>query len=416
LQKATLNYQIWYELENFFDYAYLEVSTDNGEHWTVLKTEYGTDEDPNRMAYGVGYTGTSGEWLSESVDLSPYAGKMIQIRFEVLTDFTTNRDGLQLDNIEIPELNFFDGAEDEQAGWEAQGFIRSDNLVPARWLAWVVKPGPEIEWIELQPDQSESYEITGFGDKFIFALLVVSPTAPVTTQELSMELYSDISQSQPNPADFLKGIPLFAALDPEGLREISTRLRRRTFAPGVTLFHQDMPGSSLYLIEEGRVRVFILGRTGIEITLNVIGPGDILGELALLDNKPHSATALTLEPCVVWLLARQDMGIRRALPGDHHACLGFWSSGCDAPTHLIEAMAFHDVQGRLGLSILFWLSVTGLYPHGDRNRCTLDAGELASMVGASPGERQCLDGARSSEMIRIDGSHITVNNAEDCRR
>lgn len=188
LQKATLNYQVWYELENYFDYAYLEVSTDNGENWTILKTEYGTDEDPNRMAYGVGYTGTSGEWLSESIDLSPYAGKMIQIRFEVLTDFTTNRDGLQLDNIEIPELNFFDGAEDEQAGWEAQGFIRSTNLVPARWLAWVVKPGPEIEWIELQPDQSESYEITGFGDKFLFALLVVSPTAPVTTQELDYEL------------------------------------------------------------------------------------------------------------------------------------------------------------------------------------------------------------------------------------
>ena len=63
LQKATLNYQVWYELESYFDYAYVEVSIDNGEHWTVLKTMHGTDKDPNRLAYGSGYTGPSGEWL-----------------------------------------------------------------------------------------------------------------------------------------------------------------------------------------------------------------------------------------------------------------------------------------------------------------------------------------------------------------
>jgi hypothetical protein len=149
---------------------------------------HGTDEDPNRQSYGFGYTGSSREWLSESIDLSAYAGQEIQIRFEVINDFTTNQDGFQLDNIEIPELGFYDGAEDDQAGWEAQGFIRSSNLVPASWIAWVVKPGPEIEWIDLLPDQSASFEITGFGEKFNFALLVVSPTAPVTTQELDYEL------------------------------------------------------------------------------------------------------------------------------------------------------------------------------------------------------------------------------------
>ena len=188
LQKATLNYQVWFELEQFFDYAYLEVSTDNGEHWTALKTMHGTDENPNEMAFGTGYTGTSGEWLSESIDLSRYAEKSIQIRFEVLTDFTTNQDGLQLDNIEIPELNFFDGAEDEGAGWEAQGFVRSTNIVPVKWIVWIVKPGPEIEWIDLQPEQSTNFEITGLGEEYDFALLVVSPAAPVTTQELDYEL------------------------------------------------------------------------------------------------------------------------------------------------------------------------------------------------------------------------------------
>ena len=190
LEKATLIYQVWFELEKNFDYAYLEVSTDHGEHWTVLETQHGTDEDPNGMAFGVGYTGESKEWLSESIDLSAFAGKEIQIRFEVLTDYTTNRDGLQLDNIGIPELNFSDGAEDEEAGWEAQGFARSTNLVPASWIAELVTPGtdPNIEWIDIGSEQSARFEITSFSEEYPFALLVLSPTAPVTTQELDYEL------------------------------------------------------------------------------------------------------------------------------------------------------------------------------------------------------------------------------------
>lgn len=234
-----------------------------------------------------------------------------------------------------------------------------------------------------------------------------------------MSLYSDISQIRPNPVDFLKGIPLFADLDPEGLREISTRLRRRTFAPGVTLFHQDMPGSSLYLIEEGRVRVFILGRTGNEITLNVIGPGDIFGELAILDNKPHSATALTLEPCVVWLLARQDMEefIGR-YPAITHALLGILVERVRASTHLIEAMAFQDVQGRLAYRILFLAERHGsLSPSGIEIAVPLTQGELASMVGASrESVNKALMALRSNELIRIEGAHITVINAEGLQK
>jgi hypothetical protein len=186
VDKATLNYKVWYELDNDYDYAYVEISTD-GENWTVLKTAHGTDQNPYERSYGSGYTGSSTDWLDESIDLSPYAGQPVQIRFEVITDFTINRDGLQLDNIEIPEIGFFDGAEDDQGGWDAQGFIRSTNLVPVDWILWVVTPGPNIERIELLPEQSASYDLSGFGKDYDFALLVISPTAPVSTMDIDYE-------------------------------------------------------------------------------------------------------------------------------------------------------------------------------------------------------------------------------------
>ena len=234
-----------------------------------------------------------------------------------------------------------------------------------------------------------------------------------------MSLYSDISRMQPNAADVLQGTPLFAGLNPEQRREIGTRLKRRSFAPGVTLFHQDMPGSSLYLIEEGRVRVFILGRTGIEITVNVLGPGDVFGELALLDFKPHSATALTIEPCVVWLLARADMEeFIECYPAFARALLGILVERVRAVTHLIEAMAFQDVQGRLAYRLLFLAERHGyLSPEGIEIAAPLTQAELATMVGASrESVNKALMALRSNELIRIEGSHITVINSEGLQK
>jgi len=190
LDSATLEYKIWYELEEYYDFAYVEVSTDGGESWEILETEHGTANDPRERSYGFGYTGTTLEWLSESLDLSPYAGQEIQVRFHVLTDFTTNRDGVQLDDIAIPELGFFDSAEDDSGGWEAQGFIRSSNLVPVEWIVWLVKASNpmQVERIALSPEQVAEFEIEGFGEQFNVAAVVISPTAPTTTMELDYEL------------------------------------------------------------------------------------------------------------------------------------------------------------------------------------------------------------------------------------
>jgi hypothetical protein len=186
---ATLQYQTWYELEEFFDYAYVQVSLDGGNTWTILKTANGTDENPNNASYGWGYTGESGGWLSESLDLTPYAGHKILLRFQLVTDYTTNRDGFLLDEIAIPELDYQDGAEDESGGWQARGFIRSNNYVPAGWILWLVKleSQPEIEWVPVSEDGNARINIDWLGQETTQALLVVSPTAPVSTLELDYE-------------------------------------------------------------------------------------------------------------------------------------------------------------------------------------------------------------------------------------
>jgi bacillopeptidase F (M6 metalloprotease family) len=190
IDSATLNYNAWYQLEDFYDYAYLEVSTDGGDTWEILETAHGTDNDPNLASQGFGYTGSSVEWLSESIDLSPYAGQEIMLRFHVITGLSTNREGFQVDDIAIPELGYFDGAEDDNGGWQAKGFVRSSNLVPVEWILWLVKTtNPlEVERITLNPDQSAEFTIEGLGEEFPLAAVAISPTAPVSTANLDYEI------------------------------------------------------------------------------------------------------------------------------------------------------------------------------------------------------------------------------------
>ena len=190
INSATLNYKIWYELDEYYDYAYLEVSSDGGQTWEILKTAHCTEINIHEQALGCGYTGATTDWLSESIDLDPYTGQEIMLRFQLLTDYNTNRDGVQIDDIAIPEIGFFDGAEDDSGGWVTQGFVRSSNLVPADWIVWLVKASNplQVERIELTPEKTADLEIADLGEKFTTAALVISPIAPTTTMELDYEL------------------------------------------------------------------------------------------------------------------------------------------------------------------------------------------------------------------------------------
>jgi hypothetical protein len=192
LDSATLNYKVWFELEEFLDYAYLQISTDGGETWTILPTAYGTDLDPLDRNYGFGYTGALIDWEDESIDLSPYTGGEVLIRFEVITDFHTNRDGLLLDDIGIPELGFFDDAEDNSGGWDAQGFVRSSNIVPVNWIVWLVQVAPtRVTRIEVDDLAQAHITIEAISPEFPFAAVVIAPAAPVTTIEVPYELVVD---------------------------------------------------------------------------------------------------------------------------------------------------------------------------------------------------------------------------------
>ncbi len=127
----TFNYWTWYDIEKNFDYLYLVASLD-GENWEMLTTPSMTDDNPNGSNYGWAYTGKtrSSAWVQESVDISKFAGSIVQIRFEYITDLALHNDGMLVDDIEIPEIGYFTDFEEDDGGWESNGWARIKNVLP----------------------------------------------------------------------------------------------------------------------------------------------------------------------------------------------------------------------------------------------------------------------------------------------
>ena len=161
IDSATLEFWTWYDLETDWDYAYVEVSTDSGQTWQILTTPSGTSTNPNGNSFGWAYTGKSGGgaepvWIQESVDLTPFTGQEVLLRFEYITDDAVNQPGFALDDVAIPELGYFSDFETDGDGWEAAGFIRHANVLQQRWLLQLVLFGPQtsVQRLDLEPDLS----------------------------------------------------------------------------------------------------------------------------------------------------------------------------------------------------------------------------------------------------------------------
>lgn len=96
--------------------------------------------------------------------------------------------------------------------------------------------------------------------------------------------------------DELARVPLFADLTKQELQRIGASVRKQDYPAGAPLVWQGTPGAGFFIITDGKVRVVQQRDDGDIHELAVLGAGDTLGEMALLDEQPRSGTALTVEP------------------------------------------------------------------------------------------------------------------------
>lgn len=127
VETATLKFDNFIDIEEEWDYGMVQVSTDNGDTWTSLANEHTrsdvVDEGYPAIENNVpGFTGYYTEWTKEVFDLNEYAGEEILISFNYMTDWGYNDAGWFIDNIEIPEIGFYND------GSTLDGFYSLDEI------------------------------------------------------------------------------------------------------------------------------------------------------------------------------------------------------------------------------------------------------------------------------------------------
>jgi CRP/FNR family transcriptional regulator, cyclic AMP receptor protein len=209
----------------------------------------------------------------------------------------------------------------------------------------------------------------------------------------------------------LAQMALFAGFADEDLSIIAACLVPGTYGRGELIFRQGDPGTSLYVIERGQVKIRLLSAQGQELMLAILGPGDFFGELAVLDGEPRSADAVALEPSRLLVLQRQDL--RRDLearPRIAVQLLSALSRRLRQADGVIQDAAFLNLAGRLAKVLLGLAETHGQSGHaGVLISLRLTQVELAAMVGATrESVSKWLGAFERSGLIQRRSGRITI--------
>lgn len=142
--EVLLDTEMWWDIEQDWDYGYVAASR-NGLDWNLLESPVTGTADPNGVALGPGLTGRPPHDVREPEmqktiwDLSDYAGTMLHLRFDYVTDGSMTASGWQIGSVAIEAVGFREDFSGELEGWRSEGWVQVREPLPLTWLVQVVR-------------------------------------------------------------------------------------------------------------------------------------------------------------------------------------------------------------------------------------------------------------------------------------
>ncbi|MGH7561011.1 MAG: Crp/Fnr family transcriptional regulator [Gemmatimonadales bacterium] len=183
--------------------------------------------------------------------------------------------------------------------------------------------------------------------------------------------------------DVLRTVPLLRDVPEADLRALASLVRERSYPRGSIILSQGDRGDALFLIRTGQVKVTVIAEDGREVILSVLAPGQVFGEMALLDDEPRSAHVIAMADTTLLQLRREDFRARlTASPDLAIALLRELSQRLRRADDTITALMLLDVNGRVAHLFLEMAREEGGEGHSRITR-RLTHAAIGQMVGAS---------------------------------
>ena len=213
--------------------------------------------------------------------------------------------------------------------------------------------------------------------------------------------------------DVFSRFPVFAGLEPDTRADLARIGTTHRWAARQVIFQRGDLDDRMIAVVSGCIRLSVMTPQGRELVLTSMGPGEILGELALLDGAPRSTDAMTTEPTAAIILSRERfLKVARSHADLPLAIARHVASHLRRATFQMESIALYDLQGRLVRYLL--MAAGGQTGSKDRTELPVHLGlnqsDLAAVLGATRSRiNNVLQDLVAEGAIRRDGATVVCN-------
>jgi CRP/FNR family cyclic AMP-dependent transcriptional regulator len=196
---------------------------------------------------------------------------------------------------------------------------------------------------------------------------------------------SNVGQAASGPPDklvLLRRHPLFGRLPPRVIEHLGFYMRKRALVRGETIFAKGDPGSGLMGVLSGSVKISVPSADGRDIVLRIVHPGEIFGEIALLDGRPRTADAMVMTDCELMVIERRDfIPFLRSQPDLMMQIVEILCSRLRWTTEQVQDVSFLDLPTRLAKALLRLVGENEGAVGG--GKLTITQRELSQVIGRS---------------------------------
>lgn len=218
-------------------------------------------------------------------------------------------------------------------------------------------------------------------------------------------------QTAPNKLWFLKHIRLFDGISPSEMQEMEKITRMEEVKKRQPLYLTGDPSSNVYLLKKGRVKIANTAPSGKEVTFDILEPGEVFGELDVLEDAPRSTSAETLDDAVICVIPRKDFDQYLAMhPTVMFKLTKLIGLRLKKIQSRVEDLVFREVPARLAHLLSELGKTEGVAEkQGIRLKVKLTHQEMANLIGCSRETVSTTMGQfRDDGLIQIDGRTITI--------